>query len=153
MREIIKNKVYRHFKGNFYFVFDVAKNTETNEMVVVYKALYGNQNLFVRPIEMFLSEVDMEKYPNCDQKYRYEEFDGYYAVFKKNTDGGYDVAFPDVFGGVTCGDNLKDALKMASDLLKMMVMEAPGQCSKPTPFQKIKKLYPQDEILFVKLKL
>lgn len=74
-RIVEKNKIYRHFKGNLYFVLDVAKNTETNEMMVVYRALYGNNDLFVRPVDMFLSEVDKEKYPNSTQKYRYELYE------------------------------------------------------------------------------
>lgn len=72
MREVVKNGVYMHFKGKLYQVIDVAKNTETNEMMVVYRALYGDYGLFVRPLEMFMSKVDKEKYPDAKQEYRYE---------------------------------------------------------------------------------
>jgi len=71
-REILINRVYRHFKGDFYFVEGIAKNTETNEMFVVYRALYGNNDLYVRPYGMFVSKVDKQKYPNCLQEYRFE---------------------------------------------------------------------------------
>ena len=72
MREIKVKGIYKHFKGDYYFVEDVATFTETDEVCVVYRALYGERKLWVRPLEMFLSEVDHEKYPNVTQKYRFE---------------------------------------------------------------------------------
>ena len=63
MRKIVKNAIYRHFKGDYYLVLDVACHSETEEEYVVYRALYGDNKLYIRPKEMFLSEVDHEKYP------------------------------------------------------------------------------------------
>ena len=60
MREI-RPGVYRHFKGRQYYVIGTATHTETGEMMVVYQALYGMFRYFVRPYEMFASEVDREK--------------------------------------------------------------------------------------------
>jgi len=72
MREIKKNALYRHFKGDLYLVEDVAIHSETKEKYVVYRALYGDLDLYIRPYDMFASEVDREKYPNVEQKYRFE---------------------------------------------------------------------------------
>ena len=71
MREL-KKGIYRHFKGNEYEVIGEAIHSETGEVLVVYRALYGGYNLFVRPKEMFLSKVDKEKYPDIEQEYRFE---------------------------------------------------------------------------------
>lgn len=64
--------VVRHFKGNLYEIVCIAKDSETLEEVVVYRALYGERGVWVRKKEMFFSPVDREKYPDAAQAYRFE---------------------------------------------------------------------------------
>ena len=51
---------YRHYKGNLYEVVDVATHSETEERLVVYRALYGERGLWVRPLDMFTETVEVD---------------------------------------------------------------------------------------------
>ena len=74
-QEIQLHRVYKHFKGDYYLVEDLARDSETDEEVVIYRKLYGDGSLWVRPLSMFLSEVDHERYPNVKQRFRFELVD------------------------------------------------------------------------------
>ena len=64
--------IVRHFKGKRYQILYFAKDSETQQDVVVYRALYGERGVWVRPMEMFFSPVDRQKYPDAAQTYRFE---------------------------------------------------------------------------------
>lgn len=67
-----KGKMVRHFKDKNYLILDFAIDSETEETLVIYKALYGDCKVYARNLDMFASEVDKNKYPNEDQKWRFE---------------------------------------------------------------------------------
>ena len=70
---IMPGDIVRHFKGNRYEVLCIALDSETQEEMIVYRALYGEGGTWVRPKDMFLSKVDREKYPDVTQEYRFEK--------------------------------------------------------------------------------
>lgn len=70
--EIIKNRIYKHFKGDYYIVIDTAINNEDAEEYVIYRGLYGNGQLFVRELSDFTAIVDKQKYPNATQEFKFE---------------------------------------------------------------------------------
>ena len=72
MRELQIGRVYRHFKGDYYLVEGIANDSETGAPFVIYRKLYGDGGLWLRPLEMFVSTVAKEKYPDCPQEYRFE---------------------------------------------------------------------------------
>lgn len=72
MQELQIGRVYRHFKGDYYLVEGLAHDSESGVPCVIYCKLYGDGGLWVRPLEMFLSRVDREKYPEVRQEYRFQ---------------------------------------------------------------------------------
>ena len=87
-RETVENK---HSMDYLYIIETVATHTETNEKLVIYRAMYQDEergvhyNAFARPYEEFMSEVDHEKYPNIKQKYRFEKCDLMAVITNANT--------------------------------------------------------------------
>ena len=65
--EVLVGRVYKHFKGDYYIVENIAIHSETGEKMVIYRALYGGGKLFARPYDMFVEKVNRN-----NQEYRFE---------------------------------------------------------------------------------
>lgn len=76
VQEIVVGGLYRHFKGMYYYVSDIAIHSETGEPFVVYQQLYGERKTYIRPLAMFASEVDHDKYPQVTQRERFKLMSG-----------------------------------------------------------------------------
>jgi len=86
-RTFKKGDIVQHFKREkadvvqepnmyLYEIVGIAGHTETEEKLMIYKALYGTKELYARPLSMFLEETDHEKYPEYSQEYRFEKYEG-----------------------------------------------------------------------------
>jgi len=71
IEEFETNRVYRHFKGDYYYVESIALHTETNEFMIVYHALYSDYEMYVRPFDMFVEELDDVEKLLYKQEYRF----------------------------------------------------------------------------------
>ena len=68
-----QGELYKHFKNKLYKVVTIARDCETMEEMVVYQAMYGNNECYIRSVSDFMAELSKEQYPNATQKYRFEK--------------------------------------------------------------------------------
>ena len=73
--ELTAEQLQREPEMYLYEIVGTAEHTESGEALMIYRPLYGEKKLYARPLAMFLSEVDREKYPNAKQTYRFERYE------------------------------------------------------------------------------
>ena len=105
----VAGEFYRHFKGNIYQIKSIATDSETGKKIVVYQAMYPPFGMWVRSLDMFMSETDHQKYPECNQQFRFEK-----VVFDSqcNVHGAERIFFSrdevDLHRVITYNDNMKN---------------------------------------------
>lgn len=94
-------ELYRHFKNKMYQIVAVATHSETREPYVVYQALYDEFRTYIRPYDMFISEVDHVKYPEVQQKYRFELVGTHAVTERELANRKIDITEREIYNALT----------------------------------------------------
>ena len=131
---------YRHFKNKQYQIVSIAEHSETGEQLVVYQALYGTFKTYVRPYDMFISEVDHVKYPDVEQKWRFEYLENGIRAEETVSEPVTERPVEEIAGKASVETDAEDEVPEAADPNLIRFMDADSFSDKFEVFTQLKSV-------------
>ncbi len=131
---------YRHFKNKQYQIVSIAEHSETGEQLVVYQALYGTFKTYVRPYDMFISEVDHVKYPDVEQKWRFEFLENGIRAEETTSKPVTERPVEEIAGKASAETDAEDEVPEAADPNLIRFMDADSFSDKFEVFTQLKSV-------------
>lgn len=131
---------YRHFKNKQYQIVSIAEHSETGEQLVVYQALYGTFKTYVRPYDMFISEVDHVKYPDVEQKWRFEYLENGIRAEETASKPVTERPVEEIAGKASAETDAEDEVPEAADPNLIRFMDADSFSDKFEVFTQLKSV-------------
>ena len=131
---------YRHFKNKQYQIVSIAEHSETGEQLVVYQALYGTFKTYVRPYDMFISEVDHVKYPDVEQKWRFEYLESGICAEETVSEPVTERPVEEIAGKASAETDAEDEVPEAADPNLIRFMDADSFSDKFEVFTQLKSV-------------
>ena len=138
------------------------KEFEGEVIAIIHRLDDVEDKWVVAPEGKYFSKEEIEKLVSFQEKFfkteiymnKIKKKIAYPAIFRKDEKtNGYDVIVPDIFGGVTCGNDYSDAVEMAKDMIKLMFKEAPGQCFPPKSLKETQNIFKNEKVILIEVEI
>ena len=138
------------------------KEFEGEVIAIIHRLDDVEDKWVVAPVGKYFAKEEIEKLVSFQEKFfkteiymnKIKKKIAYPAIIRKDEKtNGYDVIVPDIFGGVTCGNDYSDAIEMAKDMIKLMINEAPGQCFPPKSLKETQNIFKNEKVILIEVEI